>query len=1246
MAAMRRRSRETLCESEEDQEGPSPKFQRLSNGSKRSCSSTPLTAGSPVTDMDECEEDEQPDLGVTLQTGSKGKEKAGLHLEGGESEGITGNMADDMAEKSRRMTAICMQQQEEDRQLTRKGTGTDTSAPTGKENEGVPARASGLKSKAAALSSKAEKKSEAGIVLRIFIQNFMCHKKLRVKFCRNVNFISGRNGSGKSAVLAALQICLGANANSTHRAKKLSDFIRHGWKGDATLDVTLLNTPDGFKYDEYGQSITIRRTIKQPSGGGFELISHDGEVKSKAKDELIRMLDVLNIQVDNPCAVLDQENSKKFLQGSERDKYAFFMKATDLDRILADSETTGLEISKMKVGHHQAVEQLPRYRNIVAQLRQELREYESLEDLERKINALKEKMAWKFVEDAENEVEELEEGLKMKGLEINGFSAKISKFEEELAHLMAKKEEIKTRLDEGVAEANTLKDEVIKADTELSAAQEPLLDLRNQRSSLQLEQRGKQGRAGADRALKEAREKARRNASDEKEKRLLDQLHEVEQKLAQNKGLEEKGISDEKMLELRLDLKKHTDAADRTRHEFQQQQQELLARQNDLRSLSSERFNPLTALGGFMPSLVHFISQHASEFQIRPVGPIGAYVQLKEDCKKHRVSIEAHIKKALNNFIVSNQRDKATLLKLMKACRGGGHWSIPTIIVQPLGPRYTIPENPPGFLQIMQAINVTNDQAFNALVDQTAMEKTCLYPSKNSAENACLVGSSGRYQRMPHGMYEAYYSSLGGKSCSKFSVVDGNIQTRMNVINPDRHRRVLGIDEGTQRQEAETQILVARREVDRRKDLADQAARAVRRAKEAFDEAEHHRVILLRQGKDFMRRKQKIESELLAVQATKNSDDPTDHLERCLEEATEELDNVNKDLATLEGHIREVTAQIDPLKQARANAKRAHTEATLRCKMLSEKFEEEGSAEVTHHHKIGRAKGRLAKVLLDEQCDLEKTKEGADLKLKEFTAKAEMFMTNIKAKQGLEWDGSRPTSSSTLDRLREKANVMTNRLNEERQKRQLKGKSKGEVESQLAQAVKIFKEKDHLAKQLEDNMKILAKERKERTEKWTHLRNYMAQMTSLYFNRYLQEKGCSGEVRFNYNDHTLGLTFQKDNSNDSQCNDVKLLSGGERSFATLALLLALGVGHECPFRVMDEFDVFMDAQSRNVAIKQVMTFAKQESSRQFILITPQDLQSVTASDTVKIIKMTPPRKGDHNQATLEEAFAPRGGSSA
>lgn len=51
-------------------------------------------------------------------------------------------------------------------------------------------------------------------------------------------------------------------------------------------------------------------------------------------------------QIDNPCAVLDQENSKKFLQGSAHEKYAFFMRAMDLDRIVSvsDSEFGGVTL--------------------------------------------------------------------------------------------------------------------------------------------------------------------------------------------------------------------------------------------------------------------------------------------------------------------------------------------------------------------------------------------------------------------------------------------------------------------------------------------------------------------------------------------------------------------------------------------------------------------------------------------------------------------------------------------------------------------------------------------------------------------------------------------------------------------------------------------------------------------------------------------------------------------------------------
>lgn len=42
-----------------------------------------------------------------------------------------------------------------------------------------------------------------------------------------------------------------------------------------------MNKIDGFKFGEYGDSITIRRTIKPNGGGGFELLGHDRKVSHR-----------------------------------------------------------------------------------------------------------------------------------------------------------------------------------------------------------------------------------------------------------------------------------------------------------------------------------------------------------------------------------------------------------------------------------------------------------------------------------------------------------------------------------------------------------------------------------------------------------------------------------------------------------------------------------------------------------------------------------------------------------------------------------------------------------------------------------------------------------------------------------------------------------------------------------------------------------------------------------------------------
>lgn len=118
------------------------------------------------------------------------------------------------------------------------------------------------------------------------------------------------------------------------------------------------------------------------------------------------------------------------------------------------------------------------------------------------------------------------------------------------------------------------------------------------------------------------------------------------------------------------------------------------------------------------------------------------------------------------------------------------------------------------------------------------------------------------------------------------------------------------------------------------------------------------------------------------------------------------------------------------------------------------------------------------------------------------------------------------------------------------------------------------------------------------------------------------------------------MQFLQNNADEhSQTKDVKALSGGERSFATLSLLLAIGESLETPFRVMDEFDVFLDPIARKIAMDNLVKVAKNMEHRQFIFITPQDVSNLQTDPKLKIHKMQPPKRkstvGGPQQQTLD-----------
>ncbi|CAI0404527.1 unnamed protein product, partial [Linum tenue] len=117
--------------------------------------------------------------------------------------------------------------------------------------------------------------SGAGTIKRIRLENFMCHSNLQIELGPRVNFITGQNGSGKSAILTAICVAFGSRAKGTQRASTLKDFIKTGCS-HATVEVVIKNEGhDAFKHDIYGNSIILERRINQ-TAGSMTLKDHRG----------------------------------------------------------------------------------------------------------------------------------------------------------------------------------------------------------------------------------------------------------------------------------------------------------------------------------------------------------------------------------------------------------------------------------------------------------------------------------------------------------------------------------------------------------------------------------------------------------------------------------------------------------------------------------------------------------------------------------------------------------------------------------------------------------------------------------------------------------------------------------------------------------------------------------------------------------------------------------------------------------
>jgi chromosome segregation ATPase len=142
-----------------------------------------------------------------------------------------------------------------------------------------------------------------GSIVRVAMKNFVTYTSAEFLPGPSLNMIIGPNGTGKSTLVCAICLGLGAKPDVLGRAKDPSEFVKHGMK-EAEIEIELERDPTRHRTNP-----VIKRIIKRDANNKtFFLI--DGRTSTqKAVAELCRSF---SIQVDNLCQFLPQDRVVEF----------------------------------------------------------------------------------------------------------------------------------------------------------------------------------------------------------------------------------------------------------------------------------------------------------------------------------------------------------------------------------------------------------------------------------------------------------------------------------------------------------------------------------------------------------------------------------------------------------------------------------------------------------------------------------------------------------------------------------------------------------------------------------------------------------------------------------------------------------------------------------------------------------------------------------------------------------------------
>jgi structural maintenance of chromosomes protein 6 len=407
--------------------------------------------------------------------------------------------------------------------------------------------------------------------------------------------------------------------------------------------------------------IVIERSFTKDGSSGYKLKAESGKIISTKKETLDEITDYFQIQVDNPMNILTQDKAREFLaSSSDKQKYEFFMKGVQLDKLQQDYEVLRDSADKITAILHSK-------QDLVAELKVQLGKAEArykqtrkLDELKRQIKKLMAQYAWAQIEVEEQKIRDEEAVLEQKMARVENAYNKIEQHEK----IYAKAKDVYNQsvvIHEQVKEeAAPLKEKSADLLEEFQKRKDEVQDIKGTERSQheQLKQ------------YKQTVDQAQRRL-DQENKRVKDAQSGVPRLEAELKAAQEKKQALFKEQENLMD-EQRTAMENVTRAKYEAN--EMSKRVAELRQTVSEaeerlngaksgQISVATRYGGQkMPQILNMIRQE-HRWREKPIGPMADHVKLLRP--EWGTTIETILGNSLSGFIVFNQHDQRLLTDIM-----------------------------------------------------------------------------------------------------------------------------------------------------------------------------------------------------------------------------------------------------------------------------------------------------------------------------------------------------------------------------------------------------------------------------------------------------------------------------------------------------------------------------------------------------------------------------------------------------